>query len=456
MKVETGGFSLVETLIGLLIFSATIMMFYLSVRSSSKESVFSNNHFSALMLSQKVSEDINEEFSINPFADETLLLNSKNFGTPNLVEGNSIFFAALEDVKAPWGLIDSSTDGGIDSSHTTLYSQLKGFVLSTESKDDYFAGFSDESANLKKINLHFNWKTALDQGRIEKDFFVFAPREAKTIIDPFESLDYEALGIKNAVKMLLPSDTDFSKPMDEIISSLGASEKILFELATAQILCNNFFNSPLFLEISKENSQLTEELLWITDAKEALKKRKKLADNWYLMSQTALSVVAAVSKIFSEFDQNQKVFDAMKSLDQFQLKQYLMNVRMLYRYFLDSMIAARYNLQKVFCNSNIKIVETIEQERMIFKLLDIYRVLSFAPGHDNGQEEYLGYIARVKQMFNWKNRYIYRFFDLEENLASKPSRLVEKYPNLQHPYRIMSAQIPKTFSFINILLADKK
>lgn len=448
MYNQNKGFTLLEIMVGVFILSSMALMFFWVVKSSSKESTFSGNHFSAIMIGQKVAEDIMEEYALNPYADESLGINTSLAKQTTVIDGDSVFFMAIEDSCPPWGQIESAKDGGINKLQEPLYSQMKGFLLGSSVISDSPEGFYEERNNLQKVKLNINWKNAIDKGKTEKIFFVFAPREAKKVADPTTSFDYAALGIEEAIKSLLPEGTDFSKPLSEILSSLDANEKMIFDLAATNILCENFVKSNLVKKITREIRECERKLGFVTDRKTEFELKLQIAKNWYQVARLSFNVVAAIAKNMAPVAEDERSEDTFKSINPFKLRLSLMNIKITYRYFLDAMIAARYYYQKLLTPEMVAIAGQKRQQDIIVRLFDIYRILSFAPGHSKGKLEYAGFILRVKEMSAWKNQHLYRFADQEKKFSEDFSTLIEKFPNLKPVHQILTEQMPIVFSFV--------
>ena len=64
--------TLVEITIGFAILTAISAFFISFMTASSKEISFSADHFNAVVLSQKISEDLLEEMALSPYGLETL------------------------------------------------------------------------------------------------------------------------------------------------------------------------------------------------------------------------------------------------------------------------------------------------------------------------------------------------------------------------------------------------
>lgn len=448
MYRKTRGFTLLEIMIGVFIISSMAIMFFYVVRSSSKESTFSSNYFSAIMIGQKVAEDIIGEYSINPYAEESLGLNTSLAKKTGIIDGDSVFFMALEDRRPPWGEIESAKDGGINELQEPLYSQMKGFLLGSSAVSDSPTYFSEEKSNLQKVNLVIEWKNAIDAGKTEKTFFVFAPRNAKKVSGPLADIDYSALGLEDAVKSLLPEGTDPTKSVSEILGTLNANEKLIFDLAATQILCKTLATSDVLKKLIIEVQECEKKLGLDADKKTEFELRRQIAKNWYKIAKLSFNIIAAVAKTMAPVAEDARANEAFGKLNQSQLKLSLKNIKITYRYFLDSMIAARFHYEKLLTPEMTRITGQKLQQDIIVRLFDIHRILALAPDHAKGQSDYTNFISRVKEMAAWRNQYLYRFADQESKLSEDIPSLMDKFPNLKPVHQILAKQIPTVLSFV--------
>jgi len=129
MKTSTSGkgFTLIELLIGVLLFAGIGVTMIFFLRSARKDVEFGAEHFTALLLSEKVSEDCTQEITVNPNAFVALGFDPGPGQLMPVVDGESIFFTMLKDRLPPWGKIKATDDGKIDSIYQPLYPIFPGF-----------------------------------------------------------------------------------------------------------------------------------------------------------------------------------------------------------------------------------------------------------------------------------------------------------------------------------------
>ncbi len=436
------GFTLLEVMVGFFIFSAVALLFFTVVGSSSKESAFSVNHFSAIMVGQKAAEDIMEEYQQNPYADESLALNSSIATKNSLIDGGSVFFMAIEDTRPPWGKIESAKDGGINSTQEPLYSQMKGFTLSTKALSEAPEEFESERENLRQISLCVDWKNSSDQGKTQKTFYVFAPRQSKKLADPLTSLNFSDLGFEDELKALLPSGLDAGKSFAEAISELSPSEKARFQLDAVRIVGKGFAESELVQRMTKEIRLCKEKLGFVKDPESEFRQRLQLAKYCYQLARMSLSVVAATTQLAETSPAE------VARLSEEDANEMYLNLKVVYYMFLDSMLAARYYYQSLLGGKMAAITGQKTQQQLIYRLIDIYRILVFAPEHDKGKKEYEGFIARVKEMSAWRNQFLYRFVEQEKKLLEDFPKMLEKFPNLTPVNLALNKQMPKLLEIV--------
>ncbi|MBF0543648.1 MAG: hypothetical protein HQM08_04405 [Candidatus Riflebacteria bacterium] len=153
-------FSLLEVLIAVSIFAGAALLLILTMRQGAgKTEVFSNEHFTAMFLAQKVLEDINDRVVINPhFFNE--LIASASGADLKVVDGESPFFRLLENTKN-FETLDAKDDLPITPLSKDLYDQLKGFKCRVES---FFISDPENSGqsinNLIEVRITISWKDA--------------------------------------------------------------------------------------------------------------------------------------------------------------------------------------------------------------------------------------------------------------------------------------------------------
>ena len=94
--MKARGFSLLEVMLGLMIFGFMLGVFVMGLRSARKEVEFSDKHISVLLCSQKVVEDLMEETWLNPNGFKTLGVETDAPTPSPITNGQSVFFSDLQ------------------------------------------------------------------------------------------------------------------------------------------------------------------------------------------------------------------------------------------------------------------------------------------------------------------------------------------------------------------------
>ena len=446
-RTFSSGFTLIEIAIGVLILSIIGIIFFVAVSTGLKETSVSSNHFTALMLSQKIFEDVIQEFTVNPHGHDTLVLNEGNSRQERLIDGGSVFFLALEDSSPPWGKVDSATDGGITSDVQPLHKQVKDFELLMGTEQAGFSPFADVRKNLRRIDLTMQWK-GKEPGMIGKKLFVFSPTEAKAYADPAENIDYAAMGLEKEVKDLLPAGTDFTKPLAEIIAGLGNNERVLFEIGSTIVLLEHFLKSNTLAEKLLRCSSLRAKAEQTSSPEEEFLARRELADTSFEIARLAFQVVTIASKHLHRIANDSSYTGALTNISPLRVNVCYLNFKLTLQYFIDCLVNAKYHYQKLLGANLTRFSGAKKTNEILLRLFDIYRVLSFTPNHDKGKEEYQNFIGRVVVMTSAKNQFMNRFAMQELTVCADPALLMAKFPNLQAVHEILGVRVAQVLGFV--------
>lgn len=446
MKKKVCGFTLLEVMFGLLIFAGIGATFFMVIRSASQESNFSGSYFSGILLSQKVAEDIIEEFNVNPFANETLMI--KDIKTRNIVDGGSVFFLAFEDTRPPWGVIDSATDGGITQKHEPLYSQLKGFNLTTSIENGMVSGTKPDQ-NLQQVNLLTNWKNYQGSGKFFRQLVVFAPRTTKSYSDPLANIKFTSTQIDEKINTLLGGSPANEQLLMATINSMGSNKKILEGFSLAQTIGSSYLNSKYVKDLKKDCNDLLSEIGFAKDRLKEAELRSQLAARWYELAKSSFNAVSSIAKIMGKIADNPGAGATLRLINKPLYHQTLKDFKLIYRYFLDSMVTSRYHYHKLITPQMTDFAGSKSQQRVMLRILDMYRILAIAPGYSGGEDEYKNFIIRAKEMNSWRNQYLFRLFDQERSLAENKTQLIEKFPNLAVIDEILNQDVSRMIAFIN-------
>lgn len=440
------GFSLPEIILGVFILTGVLLIFSLSISSSTKESAFTANHFSSLMLAQKVGEDIIEEFAVNPFANETLILDHGQFRRESVVDGGSTFFITVEDRFPPWGRIDSSSDGAINSTMQPLYEQVSGFQLMTSSSHKAFGDFLDETANLQKASVEFIWKNGGQKGNILREFYVFSPKTCKATCDRFPQPDYSSKTFENYFKLFFPGNESAS--IAEIINLYSINGRIAFEYASVVDAYEKLMQSPTRSNLIQEISAAGKILKSSSDAQIKLRQNLKLARAYFKLAKVIfLSFAASVNhlRIVSESPDAYSTIDKMSTQRVFFAHQ---RVVWLYNYFLSNLDKARTQYLKALIPEFSVFIGKKEEQQIILRLIDIHRIfLVSSPATQHGF--YQSFLVKLKKFAEWRNMYLFRFICQEELFIKDINLLLNKFPNLRPIDKVLAQDFTKVKLFIS-------
>lgn len=442
---EKDGFSLPEIILGIFILTGVLLIFSLSISSSTKESAFTANHFSSLMLSQKVGEDIIEEFAVNPFANETLILDHGQLRRESVVDGGSTFFITVEDRFPPWGRIDSCADGAINQKMQPLYEQVNGFQLMTSSSHKAFGDFLDETANLQKASVEFFWKNGGKKASALREFYVFSPRTCKTTCDRFPQPDYSSKTFENYFKLFFPGNENVS--ITEIINRYSINGRIAFEYASLVDAYEKLMQSPTRLSLIQEITAAGKILSSTSDAQIKFRQNLKLAKAYFKLAKVIfLSFAAAVNhlRIVTESPDAYSTIEKMSAQRVFFAHQ---RVIWLYNYFLNNLEKARIQYLKVLIPDFSAFIGKKEEQQIILRLIDVHRIFFISsPVTQHGF--YRSFLSKLKQYSEWRNMYLFRFICQEELLIRDDTLLVNKFPNLQPLANVLQQDFGKVKPFI--------
>lgn len=449
MKKQSG-FTLLEVVVALSIFALLGVAYLSMTRSAAVKSEFGAKHFDALLLSQKVQEDIIQEFEINPHANETLMLAKKSPKKENIVDQNSIFFLALEDRKPPWGKIDSMSDGGI-AKDMPLYNQVKDFKLGAWADREGFGYFAAERANMQKVSIEFDWKTKKRLGsKSKRSFYVFSPSTTKSISDPESGIDYKTLGLEKFMKSFLPSRLDKSKPLETLLRKLKADEKTIFEITTGLLVCRKFWNS----DYTKKSLRKINKLIYLHNVKKLGEfDRKKvtflLAEQYYEMGKTAFQILSLASKYLRNTPEN-RVAEVLSSMNSIILGVSLNSFNLINKKNIDWLRKARAYYLEIVGPEFTNYVSVKEKRESIGKLVSVFRILSFTSSVE--KSNYQEFARALEKETLWRDQFLNRFMQQEAGLSHNEDDLVNKFPNLSVVRNIMHQRTRRAVRIVKKIL----
>lgn len=437
--------TLVEVTIGFAILTTITIFFINFLTSSSKEMAFSADHFNAVVLSQKISEDILEEMALNPYGLETLGIDESIKSRHDVVDGSSIFFSFIEDRTEPWGLIEPTKDGMINNAMQPLYDSVKKYKFGVAGKRLAKTG-DHEDRNLVACNIDFSWKAQTGKGSFGSSFQLFSPTAAKKV----------ALGAtfnEAEIDARIPTEV-YRRPVQtigELATKIGENVDTILAVGRISIVSGDFINSQSFRD-SKEKIKallLKSSALAPDDTAALFTIRLELAKTWYELAKVCFQMVSYLEPHFATL-QLQGKFDGSSGsgFNPISFQQDLMNFRIIYEYFAGAIIQARYYYYLLLMPDMVALKGAKAQLQIIQKLINIYRVTSILPNRPEGMSEYRSFLQRVHGMSVNRNPFLNRMISYELKLVDNRNDWLQRYPNLARIDALVTGKLPGILAFI--------
>ncbi len=441
-KINSLGFSLIEIVIGFSILLFVGAMFLTFLQSSSKEAAFSSEIFDAVVLSQKVSEDILEELAVNPYGLETLGVQNSKKSKNHVVDRDSIFFSYFEDRKKPYGQINPERDGGLDETVQPLYDSVKKFKFNVTGKRIAESGNSF-NRNLVECDINFSWGAKTGKGRYMNSVQFFSPVTEKEVTP-------QLIVNQASIDARIPAEVfNKSASVGEIAAQTGENAETILALGRIAIISRDFLNSPVFKAEAAKVNQLTKNLGSISDIKNYYETTLELALAWYELAKYCYQIVMLLDPQFAILQLQGKFVGLTGSgLNPMVFELSLMNFQVIYEYFVTSLINTRYYFYKILEPEIVKHKGTKTQLHAILKLIDLYRVTSLIKTRTGSANEYRAFLQRIRTFSEHRNPFLYRMVNHELILISKPTEWLKRYPNLERLEKIISSRVPNILEFI--------
>lgn len=149
---KTKALSLIEVIVGMSIFTVVGLAVLGAIQQSAREIRTTSDHTIAMLLTQKVVDELLQDNLDSPFfADELAMITSRSGPLRDLYP----FFHVIEDSAAPYGRLDSTSDLGIDPGDPDLYRLYGKVELAIRQEELPLAGTS--AARVQKIEVMLKW-----------------------------------------------------------------------------------------------------------------------------------------------------------------------------------------------------------------------------------------------------------------------------------------------------------
>ncbi len=437
--------TLVEITIGFAILTAISAFFISFMTASSKEISFSSDHFNAVVLSQKISEDLLEEMALNPYGLETLGIDETIKSKHDVVDGSSVFFSFIEDRSEPWGLIEPAKDGMINSSMQPLYNSVKKFKFGVSGSRLAKSG-DHEDRNLVACNVDFFWQTQTGKGAYNSSFDLFSPVSAKKVTLGVSLNEAEIDARIPAEVYMRPTQT-----VGELATTIGENVEAILAVGRISLISRDFINSQFYRDAKEKIKGLLAKLSTLPpeETEEMFETRLQLAKTWYELAKVCFQIVSYLEPHFATL-QLQGKFDGSSGsgFNPISFQQNLMSVRIIYEYFVGSIVQARYYYYLLLEPDMVALKGNKAQMQIIQKLIDIYRVTAILPVRPQGMSEYRSFLDRVHALSVNRNPFLNRMVNHELKLVENRKNWLEHYPNLGRIDELVAGKMPGVLAFI--------
>lgn len=438
-------FTLVEIIIGFSILAGVALIYLIFIRSSSSELQFTADHLNAVVLSQKVSEDLIEELALNPYGFETLGIENKSSYQHEVVDGTSVFFSFIEDVRAPYGQIDVNVDGAIGPQMQPLYEHVNKFKFKVTGNRLAKTG-DHEDRNLLQSNLDFFWKAKSGRGEFKTSTQLFSPVTAKKV-------DLGVVVDQAGIDARIPAEI-FSSPgktLPELAAATGENIEAIKALGRIALVTRDFAASPYYVNKKNEIRQLKNTLdnTPPTNLDKQFELRKSLADTWYEIARSCFQIVAYLEPQFAVL-QTQGKFSSNtgKGFNPVTFQQDLFYYHIIFEYFSGSLEQARHYYNSMLQSDLIAYKGGKIQIQLMQKLMDIYRIIALIPNRSGGMQEYRTFLSRLRTFAEGRNPFLYRLTAFERNLIENQNEWLKHHANLERLHQIIAVRVPVILDFI--------
>lgn len=419
----TRAFSLLEVMVGLLVFSAIIVTVLQLQNNSRERMALSANSFAAIQLSSKVMADLIEEARLNPTFLEMLKEFPDMLSKDPVVDGQSFYFRCGRDRQPPWGSFDLSDGGGIDKSDGALYHHMAPFQIQMAASRLPTTTGSDPERHLAEVVIETTWR--------EKDGTPRSYRMPIHLLDPQgpvlpEGLDVDEVEMEKLVRTLLFPDLT-GRSFDQAVADSGCDRELAWHVGKIGVCADvvvtalgsttreiGALEKKRRLLMPRPDAQLVKIQFEIARAEEAGASLVYNVLNDLLPSFQAITDRGDEARLapipYAAYAKGLKTWESLEG----QIFTWVKRAGASYEWLLqDGFSLAISNRQRDFAKGKV-----LEVHRLL-------RALDRTP-----VSPIKSFLAREKSQVAGKNPYLEKFYTREEQLMNSPNTLRAAFPNL--------------------------
>lgn len=408
------GISLVEMLIVVLVLAIVASTLLLILRKGSQDIEFNEKHLTALMLGQKVTNDLYEELWINPAGLRIPGADPTSPAPTPVVRGQSVFFTHLENQTPPWRQMNPDREGRIDEKMPLLLSLVDDFSLRVAARREE-PGVPVAAGNLLRGSVGFAWAGDRHRGHLQTDAIYFSPQTPKRLSPA--SLDGGAPETATDASQLgLPA---------------GTAAPVFLSLAECRRLCRGFLDSDDYRRMNQRTRLLQRQIRAQPYPSEArYDAHMALANTQFDLARQALQALMAIEPTLTAFRAGYRGgIPPQQGSDIF--RNILRDANLIYQVLHGSLLQARAHYQ-VLVTPEMAILRGVRQQYLlIMRLIDVYRVVAIMPTQPRGLGEYNGLLLELEDLARGRNPYLERFVANERRVSQRLQTLIDSQPNLR-------------------------
>jgi len=342
------------------------------------------------------------------------------------------------------GLIEPAKDGMINSSMQPLYNSVKKFKFGVSGSRLAKSG-DHEDRNLVACNVDFFWQTQTGKGAYNSSFDLFSPVSAKKVTLGVSLNEAEIDARIPAEVYMRPTQT-----VGELATTIGENVEAILAVGRISLISRDFINSQFYRDAKEKIKGLLAKLSTLPpeETEEMFETRLQLAKTWYELAKVCFQIVSYLEPHFATL-QLQGKFDGSSGsgFNPISFQQNLMSVRIIYEYFVGSIVQARY-YYLLLEPDMVALKGNKAQMQIIQKLIDIYRVTAILPVRPQGMSEYRSFLDRVHALSVNRNPFLNRMVNHELKLVENRKNWLEHYPNLGRIDELVAGKMPGVLAFI--------
>ncbi len=442
------GLSLLEILIGLFVVAMVGTIFSRLMQSTRRELAFSAEHFTAIVLSQKVMQDLTQENLIDPVAGFPILgIDQAGSTSSRITEGASVFFSSLEDRREPWRQIDPRIDGGIDRGMMPLFLQVASFQVKVVATREAPPADPGENRHLWLAGVEWSWPARTGAGYYRLPCLFASPVGPKQV-DLAMKLD-EGIVEKETCRDFFEDDT---RSLADLAAAHGADPQLLAALGKVNYVMRIFLGTTGIGALLKEIQAL--------EAKRtAMGKEPPSVRHAYYEELMEKYLEVSRYSFFVLFNLEPLAIEAIGKFDQDHLGPVLWprsslvgrgirQLRTARENFVSGLIYGRATGLRLLDPEIIAEVGLKRNYEDLFRLLDLFRVLAVMQTHPKGIAEYEEFLDGLRARSVGRDPALHRFLSHERDTLGKVRDLIQRYPTLELICRVLDEDMAKIELFI--------